>query len=376
MDWFAKDRLALEQAAVGLESERPEQLTRALDALEKMPWHLFAAYHDRAPESPTLGLIRDRIIPRLIRTMAHEEPEFAGRAMRLMWWLAGYPDAFIANACVLPLIELARSEDTGLRRAGVYVLSFLGPRAGPAAEVLWACLASEDEETRDGAIRALARMGPVGKSYLLKGMKGEDAVLRHRALTALRIGGCELDRSETLDLLALLEHDDVLTREGAAGALVMVVCHERTSVDPDLVKLLVEALDSHHPPVRRSAAEALGCTGAAGKATLPRLLDLLQDPDPYVRRFAVRAVRQLGPTKDCLLPLRVALWDRVAIVREEAADTLAVMGALAADAIEQMERIAKHDPDAGARGAAKDALAVIKASPSTSGNDGSAPPDG
>ena len=60
--------------------------------------------------------------------------------------------------------------------------------------------------------------------------------------------------------------------------------------------------------MRQSAAEALGEIGSA--EALPQLIPLLKDPDPAVRRSAVRALREIS-RKEGIRILLDGSWVRV-----------------------------------------------------------------
>jgi HEAT repeat protein len=76
----------------------------------------------------------------------------------------------------------------------------------------------------------------------------------------------------------------------------------------DEVSDLIKQLKSGDVDTRRSAARALGDSGAAAKEGVPALTDALRDSDLYVRRFAARSLGQIGaPAKSAVPALSTIL---------------------------------------------------------------------
>src|SRR5262249_41992304 len=91
----------------------------------------------------------------------------------------------------------------------------------------------------------------------------------------------------------------------------------------------LEDLSSRDARERRAAAFALGKTGGAAVAAVPRLVHTLRDPVPAVREAAAYALGEIGPTSwDQTLPslLNLLAKDDESLVRRSAAYALGQFG--------------------------------------------------
>ena len=106
----------------------------------------------------------------------------------------------------------------------------------------------------------------------------------------------------------------------AAGTLLRI-----THGHDGALKLLINALTSTEPILRRDGASACAVTGRAATPLVPLLGKLLSDPDDSIRFAALQSLGSLGPValpaRDAVLPL---LNDKDAMI--EAADALGHMG--------------------------------------------------
>jgi putative membrane-bound dehydrogenase-like protein len=136
-------------------------------------------------------------------------------------------------------------------------------------------LLSAHRPLRDAAARELAQ-SEKGRSYLREQLTGKDERVRAASLTALTDNG---DRQT--DLGAVAEKDpQIALRAMAVRALA------------GRGKDTSRFLDAREPAVRLEAV-----AGLRGKGSLPRLLQLLVDADPFVRSAAIR---ELGRSPDLL----------------------------------------------------------------------------
>ena len=92
------------------------------------------------------------------------------------------------------------------------------------------------------------------------------------------------------------------------------------------LRSLVEDLRSKDVDNRRSAANELADLGAEAKPAVPALIRAMKDADPFVRRFAARALGAIGPAKGSVGALATALNDKDARVVDAAARALGGMG--------------------------------------------------
>src|ERR1019366_2237679 len=103
----------------------------------------------------------------------------------------------------------------------------------------------------------------------------------------------------------------------------------------DLIKALGECLTDQDVAVRYAAGEILGCdVGPDAIIVLPRLLEAVKDEEPFVRRFALRAIAKIGPkAKDAIPVLVKALDDENKFIRRDAAHALTYLGPAAVPAL-------------------------------------------
>lgn len=121
----------------------------------------------------------------------------------------------------------------------------------------------------------------------------------------------------------------------------------------------LEALEDEDAWVRRSAAEALGALGPAGREAVPGLVRTLRDASEEVRRQAAFALARLGaPTSEAIPSLICLLQDASPEVRTGAAEALGAIGAEASDALTPLLDSLQY-PAGAARAAILEALLQI-----------------
>jgi hypothetical protein len=145
-------------------------------------------------------------------------------------------------------------------------------------------------------------------------------------------------------LLAALGSADPRKRENAANRLI-------AARDPAAEAPLIEALEDPEASVRGMAALAIGSLGS--RRAVPRLLELTQDADWFVR---VSALNGLGYIDEALPaePALVAIGDDEPLVRQAAA--LNMGGSSDPAAVDVLVEALLHDSDWAVREAAADAL--------------------
>ena len=120
-------------------------------------------------------------------------------------------------------------------------------------------------------------------------------------------------------------------------------------------------LDDSEAAVRAAAASALARMNPKPAEALPRLLELLEDPDANCRRHAAHAVWQIGKEKrrEIVTIFRQALRDADHLTRLEAARWLEEMEQDAMDALPDLAELAFGDPTIHVKAAATMALAKL-----------------
>jgi len=116
-------------------------------------------------------------------------------------------------------------------------------------------------------------------------------------------------------LIAALADESHLVRDNAAFALGAL----RGRDGRDALEPLTKAADDPHPWVRKSAAKALGMLG--DPKALPTLIGALADGESMVRKSAARSLGQIGHAS-AVPALEKALKDSSALVKEAAAKAL------------------------------------------------------
>jgi len=155
-------------------------------------------------------------------------------------------------------------------------------------------------------------------------LKSADAAQRRNAAFALgKMGG----RGYVVigDLrAAFAKEKDVKVRDAMVFAMGEM-CRDTTAAtgNVELEKLFITALTDAEPPVRRSAAFALGCLGTKSEAARQALDDALGDGTPSVRQNAAWALANFGSA--ALPSLARALRDADSLVKRDAAGALLQM---------------------------------------------------
>lgn len=148
------------------------------------------------------------------------------------------------------------------------------------------------------------------------------------------------------------------------GALLAGCDGSAPPADPEaVVPRLVALLKDRDPDVRRTAAQSLGKMGASESADA--LVDSLRDVDPMVRQYSAWALGNLGAPalEKAGLPLVTALTDPSEAVRTSASAALGrVLGSGGPpQALVELLIDRLNEPDAETRRAAVGALAWIEA---------------
>jgi HEAT repeat protein len=176
-----------------------------------------------------------------------------------------------------------------------------------------------DTETKKAVVLAVIKVGKPGDAPLLAGPlqavfsnPKEDRDIRGNAAIALaNVGGPEAASAAPV-LLDVLKGDELGMKRQAAALLGNIGKPAVIAVDE-----LLLALENMDPELRENAATSLGGIGASMSpvkkmgepedperpkiiAAIPKLIDVFDNPaQPFeVRRAAVIAVKEIGPTKD------------------------------------------------------------------------------
>jgi HEAT repeat protein len=185
-------------------------------------------------------------------------------------------------------------------------------------------LQNSDPASRTAAVETLKQGGASAVAVLVELLKDDRsndwsaAEVRWTAAEILGELGTDAAKA-TPDLLAALHDPDAHVRSVAALMLQKVGAPPEQAVPP-----LIGLLDGND---RLRAVEVLSQYRGDARAAVPRLKELLKDPQPDMRWSAAMTLGEIGPEAREAVPALVsALNDEHALVREHAAESLGLVG--------------------------------------------------
>jgi HEAT repeat protein len=285
------------------------------------------------------------------------------------------------------VIKLLADHSDQVRRKAAWTLGQNAPGAAAAAPALVPALGDNDEDVRQAAADALARLGPPAVPFLVDALKGTNAQARAHAASALATLGPAAEKAVPA-LVPLLKDPDAGLRSQAIQPLTKVgkaavpplgdalqdadettrgqLLQALGQVGVEAVPVLVDGLKDPRADVRRGAAAALTAMNVDDKLVVLALAAALEDKDPTVRQSAVTGLYNLGPSA---APAAAALG-RVLTdakgdnnLRYVAVLTLERIRPLPADAVEALNRAAKDDPDFNVKQQAQHVLQLLRPRP-------------
>lgn len=194
---------------------------------------------------------------------------------------------------------------------------------------------------KDMAIKVPADLGDACRALL----KDPDSSVRQSAAGIVsRIKEFEqnADDSEILPLLALLKDDNPQTRRSAAGSLSMIGTSKPDGQgfgkhSPEVVAAMLSLLNDPERMIRTNAFMIIGSTGEAGKAAVPKLIEIAEGKPPITpndQRAAMFTLGRLGASAAQAVPtLRNLLKSSDESTRMRAITALRTMGPTARDAV-------------------------------------------
>lgn len=297
--------------------------------------------------------------------------------------------ARLAHPCaVAALVPLAaRGEPATARDAAETLLAIAHPAARQAVAL---AAARPDLPLPRPLVRGLAEQAvqhpalAAEATTLLGWLAGPAHPAAIRAAAADGLGRLEDPRIEPLFAWLVLHDPDPLVRQQAAEGLV-------GRLHADYLPAAVRALDDPFGPVAAGAAAALGASGLAEQALPPllaylgsgrkeavdpvlqavallgdrtiayRLAPLLRDRDAYLQASAAQVLARLGGAAAAAEPLLAQLCSPLSAVRRSAAAALASLEVR--QALPELERMARHDPDPTVQTVAAAGAEVLRALP-------------
>ncbi|MFH1034736.1 MAG: HEAT repeat domain-containing protein [Pseudomonadota bacterium] len=201
----------------------------------------------------------------------NQDPEVAGLILR----------ALVAIGAPGPLMGAAGDHDPRVAEVAVAALGSLGGQ--DAAQALVKALEHPSSKVRRQAAQHLGALGcHQAVPCLEMALQDQDPRVQRESAQALGLLG---QARSVASLGALLDHPRLELRLEVLRALLAVNGEEVRS-------LFLRGLESHQPRRRELCALGLGALGLGGETR--RLVALLADPEPRVRRAAVQSLVESG----------------------------------------------------------------------------------
>jgi len=395
-----KTRTSMAWAAVQQFSRMREKAAAAVPELTK----LITPDQDRRSSFAawavgTIGPAAKGAVPHLIESLGYDYPsgnkKWRFEPIGFIAWALGRIGPAAKEAVPALAITLHGKDGRG-RRLAAWALSEMGEHAEPAMDALFKALREDQPEDmywpkqdqfriRIHVRDALAHIGKPAIPGLITTLSSENPQARLFAADALgRLG--EKSAEALPALIKLLEDDDRQVRGRAAGICVKIdpgnkkaiqgitglLGDKATSVRHAALKALAQIGSGAQPAVpeiaknltharkeiQRSALLALGSIGGTGTDALTDAAR--NNPDPFIRKYAVRALGNVTPRTPKPVPALIkGLSDTNRDVRRESAWSLAFLGTHAQGAAENLKK-ALQDSDYVVRYAAAEALSRTK----------------
>jgi HEAT repeat protein len=260
-------------------------------------------------------------IPDLITALADTNSEVDKRrkaAMRLGECGAD------AKSAVPYLIRALKDKDQQLRDFAEEALAKIGPPTKGQVPHLVRLLDDSNLEVRLHVLEALRNLGPDAQSAvpaILKATKDSDPKIRERAAQALGRTGAQQRDTVVPALSDAIKDGDKAVRIAAAEALASDI--PLTGSDAPLMEDLLKQPDTE---VRIQGAHGLKKIGADARDAKAPLLAAFKNADTPLRRAVMEALVEVGPDKDAVPDLEKALRDTDVQVRQHALDAAAKLG--------------------------------------------------
>jgi HEAT repeat protein len=230
-----------------------------------------------------------------------------------------------------------------------------------------------DREAAAYGLAAYSRRGNGSKAkvaipHLLKGLNDENAKVRAAVASSLGVIATEAkpSASEQTEISKLLtkslKDQDASVSYSASLALADISSIGDGSAAKIAVPRLRELLDDPDKNVRYGASRALAqIAGSGAKEAIPGLMDAIKEKDEDIRADAAFALGRIHPeAENVILALKILLeQDKNGRVRENAAEALGEIGAQASRASSILLTASESDPELTVRNAAKKSLVKI-----------------
>jgi HEAT repeat protein len=241
------------------------------------------------------------------------------------------------------LIVLLNDPDPNIRWGANSALDAMGVDAnGKPPEIVELLKKEKYQNDRDFRWRAMMDLGGItnerkaGVETIIDTLNNDrDKGVQASAAEALgMLEGDGNTQAAVQSLLIRLNDPDQVIRRTAITALGKIKA--RDEVDP-LIRMLD---DSNDPDIRWRAELALGKIGPDARKAVPKLIELLKNPDHILRRGAATALAGIGPSaKDAVPSLKAVLDDKDENVRWRAIQALGQIGEDAKSSIDLLSGV-------------------------------------
>ena len=201
-------------------------------------------------------------------------------------------------------LAAVQSDDPRSRAGAADELGLCGPAAAEWLPALVTLLHDQHEAVSINAAYALAAIGGDALDTLVDALASDDESASRHATFALGT----MDRQAAGSLIDAVNGNSEQLRSYARSHAAFALGNLRCS-DERLIAALAGAVKDTDPTVRICAIESLGQHGTAAKATVPHLIDALNDDQ--VASGAALALCRIGPAAQEAVPaLARCLYDR------------------------------------------------------------------
>jgi HEAT repeat protein len=298
----------------------------------------------KAAQDQVRKLADDEASPRFLETVC-------------LWALARMnpDDQELVREVVPRLVEALTAPEPRLRAAAARALVDLDPDSEIARPVLAKALEEASPEALNDMLDALASLGEKAVPRLIKALETEELRAKAAAIVA-RIGP-----PAKATVPALIEALGDKTPETRSEVLFALA-----AIGPDAaeaVPAIIQASKGSEMDVCYSACYALGKIGPAAESAKADLAENLAGDDHFLCMASAWALCQIDPkspeTAAKAVPVLIeALEEPDPPTRLHAAESLGLLGPLAADAADALKKL-QDDPDEEVRAAAAKALEAI-----------------
>jgi HEAT repeat protein len=275
----------------------------------------------------TIGPAAKDAVPALLEALSDTAMTNSGFPV---WVPASVALGKIGPETVPPLVEMLKSSDKQKQQAAANALAQIGPAAKEAVGPLVAILQQNDPETRTAMMIGLIGIGPEAKEAvpaLITMLDSDDFHTQYWAQRTLAAIGPEA-KPAVPKLIELLSTGAVSVRRHSAIALGDI----GPGIGQEGLDALIQGLGDWQEPVREDAVVALGKLGDFAQPAVPTLRKILDNRRIAARVATARALWGLTHDADATVPVLIeALEDPNAAI--PAAEFLGEIGPAAEKAV-------------------------------------------